>query len=73
MKFTEVPLTLDVVLGSTTIKVKDLEKINTNSVFELDKIVGSDADVRINGKKVAEGVIVVVNEHFGIRILKVCA
>ena len=71
MDIKDIPVTIDVVIGSTVMQLKDVEKLTLNGVIELNKIAGSNVDIRINGTKVAEGEIVILNEKFGVRILDV--
>jgi len=55
-------------LGKKIIPIKDLLKIGTGSVVELEKSAGEPLDLLINGRKFGEGEVVVVEDHFGIRI-----
>ncbi len=55
-------------LGKKVIPIKDLLKIGTGSVVELEKSAGEPLDLLINGRKFGEGEVVVVEDHFGIRI-----
>lgn len=71
MDIKDIPITIDVVIGSTVMQLKDVETLMLNEVIELNKIAGSNVDIRVNGKKIAEGEIVIVNEKFGVRILDV--
>lgn len=55
-------------LGKKIIPIKDLLKLGTGSVVELEKSAGEPLDLFINGRKFGEGEVVVVEDHFGIRI-----
>ena len=48
--------------------IRDIIRLGRGSVVEFDKLVSEPVDVLINGKKVAEGEVVVIDKHFGIRI-----
>jgi len=48
--------------------IRDILRLGRGSVIEFDKLVSEPVDVLINGKKVAEGEVVVIDKHFGIRI-----
>ncbi len=55
-------------MGRTQIIVKDLLQLGQGSVLELDKLAGEPLEILVNGKLVAKGEVVVVNEKFGIRL-----
>jgi flagellar motor switch protein FliN len=60
------PLTIE--LGRTRMLIKDILELGHGSVVEFDKLAGEPVDLLINDKKVAEGEVVVIDEHFGIRL-----
>ncbi|MEX0885290.1 MAG: flagellar motor switch protein FliN [Phycisphaeraceae bacterium] len=66
---------LDVVieLGRTEMLVEDVLKLASGSVVELDKLAGDPVDVRVNGRLVARGEVLVLNDNFCIRISEVLA
>ena len=66
---------LDVVieLGRTEMLVEDVLKLASGSVVELDKLAGDPVDVRVNGRLVARGEVLVLNDNFCIRISDVLA
>ena len=64
----DIPLKVTVELGNTNIVIKDLLQLSQGSVLELDKLAGEALEVVVNGKLVAKGEVVVVNEKFGIRL-----
>lgn len=61
-------LTMSIELGRTTMAIRDILDLQRGSVVEFDKLAGEPVDVLINGKKIAEGEVVVIEKHFGIRI-----
>ncbi len=67
----DVELELSVILGSSRMLIRDLLKLATGSVVELNKLAGESLDVVINDKVIARGEAVVVNEKFGIRLTEV--
>ena len=64
----DIPLRVTVELGRTSVVIKDLLQLGQGSVLELDKLAGEPLEILINGKLVAKGEVVVVNEKFGIRL-----
>lgn len=63
-----IPVTLSVRLGKTTISIKKLTELQPGSIVELDGLAGEPLDILINDVLVAQGEVVIVNEKFGIRI-----
>ncbi len=64
----DVPLNITVELGRTSKRISEILDFAPGSVIELDKIVGEPLDVLANGKKIATGEVVVVDENYGIKI-----
>jgi len=64
----DIPLKVTVELGRTEVVIKDLLQLGQGSVLELDKLAGEPLEILVNGKLVAKGEVVVVNEKFGIRL-----
>ena len=64
----DIPLNVSVELGRAKVVIKDLLQLGQGSVLELDKLAGEPLEVLVNGKLVARGEVVVVNEKFGIRL-----
>lgn len=64
----DIPLKVSVELGRTRVMIKDLLQLGQGSVLELDKQSGEALEILVNGKLVARGEVVVVNEKFGIRL-----
>jgi flagellar motor switch protein FliN len=61
-------LSVTVELGKTTMMIKDILELGRGSIIEFDKLVSESVDILVNGRKMAEGEVVVVDKHFGIRI-----
>lgn len=55
-------------LGRTQMKVKDVLELERGYVIELDKLASEPVEIYANNKKIAEGEVVVIDKHFGIRI-----
>lgn len=64
----DVPLQVTVELGRTQRKIKDILEMGPGSIIELDKLAGEPVDILVNGKPVAKGEVVVIDESFGVRI-----
>ena len=67
----DVPLTLSVEIGQTTLTVKEILGLNVGSAIEFTKVVGEPMDITVSGRLMARGEIVVVNERYGVRISEV--
>ena len=67
----DIPVTLSVEIGQTSLNIRNLLQLNQGSVVELDRLAGEPLDVLVNGTLVAHGEVVVVNEKFGIRLTDV--
>ena len=64
----DVPLTLTVELGRTRQLVRDVLGLGEGSIIELDKLAGEPVDLLVNGKLIAKGEVVVIDENFGVRV-----
>jgi len=64
----DVEMTLTVELGRTNKYVKDVLSLGEGSIIELDKLAGEPVDLLINGKLIAKGEVVVIDENFGVRV-----
>lgn len=64
----DIPLQVTVELGRKKVFIKDLIQYGQGAVIELDKLAGESLEVLANGKMIAKGEVVVVNEKFGIRL-----
>ena len=64
----DVPLEISVVLGKTKKNIKDILNLGIGSLIELDKLAEEPVEILVNGKKIAYGEVVVVDENFGVRI-----
>ncbi|GAA0115839.1 flagellar motor switch phosphatase FliY [Clostridium senegalense] len=64
----DVPLEVSVVLGKTRKNIREVLELTTGSLIELDTLAEEPVDILVNGKKIAYGEVVVVDENFGVKI-----
>jgi flagellar motor switch protein FliN/FliY len=64
----DVPLQISVELGRTTKKIREILDFGQGSIIELDKLAGEPVDILVNGRIIAKGEVVVIDESFGVRI-----
>ncbi|KXG77622.1 Flagellar motor switch protein FliN [Fervidicola ferrireducens] len=67
----DVPLEISVELGRTVKKIKEILEIGPGSIIELEKMAGEPVDILVNGKRIAKGEVVVIDENFGVRITEI--
>jgi len=67
----DVPLEVTVELGRTSKSISDILDFGPGKIIELNKIAGEPIDVLVNGKYVAKGEVVVIEECFGVRITEI--
>ncbi|MCG0274577.1 MAG: flagellar motor switch phosphatase FliY [Thermosediminibacteraceae bacterium] len=67
----DVPLEISVELGRTVKKIKEILEIGPGSIIELEKMAGEPVDILVNGKRIARGEVVVIDESFGVRITEI--
>ena len=66
-----VDMEVTVELGRTRMTVRDLLALAPGAVLELDRAAGSPADLLVNGRLIARGEVVVVDEDFGLRVTEI--
>lgn len=64
----DIPLTISVELGRTKMVINDMLQLGQGSVVELAKLAGEPLDIYVNGKLMAKGEVVLVNDKFGVRL-----
>ena len=69
----DVPLAVTVELGRTNKSIKDILELTNGSIVELDKLAGEPVDINVNGKFLAKGEVVVIDENFGVRITEIAS
>ncbi len=67
----DVPLEVTVELGRTKKSISEILDFTPGTIIELDKIAGEPIDVLVNGKFVAKGEVVVIEESFGVRVSEI--
>ena len=67
----DVPLEVTVELGRTNKSIKEILDFSPGTIIELNKLAGEPIDVLVNGKFVAKGEVVVIEENFGIRVTEI--
>lgn len=67
----DVPLEVTVELGRTNKSIKEILEFSPGTIIELNKLAGEPIDVLVNGKFVAKGEVVVIEESFGIRVTEI--
>lgn len=67
----DVTLAVTIEVGRARMSIQDLLQLGQGSVIELQKLAGEPLDIFINGKRVATGEAVIVNEKFGVRLKEI--
>ncbi|MCR5797207.1 MAG: flagellar motor switch phosphatase FliY [Eubacterium sp.] len=67
----DVPLEVTVELGRTSKSIKEILDFSPGTIIELDKLAGAPIDVLVNGKFIALGEVVVIEESFGVRVTEI--
>jgi flagellar motor switch protein FliN/FliY len=67
----DVPLEVTVELGRTSKSISEILEFTPGTIIELNRIAGEPIDVLVNGKFVAKGEVVVIEESFGVRITEI--
>lgn len=67
----DVSMPVAIEFGRTNMTVQEILDLNCGSVIQLNRMVGEPIDIYVSDRKLAEGEVVVVGEHFGVRITKI--
>ncbi len=67
----DIPLDVTVELGRVRMLIKDVLELSMGSIVELDRVAGEPVDLLVNGRLVAKGEVVVIEDNFGIRITEI--
>ncbi|MCH8275572.1 MAG: flagellar motor switch protein FliN [Armatimonadetes bacterium] len=67
----DIPLEVSVELGRTSLLIQDVVDLTSGSIVELEKAAGEPVDVLVNGRLVARGEVVVIEDNFGVRITEI--
>lgn len=69
--FRQIPVKVTLEVASTEVSLGELMQVEEGAVIELDKLAGEPLDVRVNGRLLAKGEVVVVNGKYGLRLVDV--
>lgn len=64
----DVTMNMTVELGRATMTIRDILSLGEGSIIELQKLAGEPVDLLVNGKLIAKGEVVVIDENFGVRV-----
>jgi flagellar motor switch protein FliN/FliY len=67
----DVSMPVIIEIGRTSLTLNEILRLHPGSVVQLDRLVGEAVDIHVSDRKLAEGEIVVVGDHFGVRISRV--
>ena len=67
----DVPVSLTIELGSCQLPMKEVLQLNLGSVVQLDKPADAPVELSVNGKLIARGEVVVIEDRFGVKITEV--
>jgi flagellar motor switch protein FliN/FliY len=66
-------LPISIELGRTTMTVQEILRLGRGSVIQLDRLAGEPIDIFVGERRFAEGEVVVLGEHFGVRVTRILA
>ena len=69
----DISMPVAIEIGRASMTVQEILQLGVGSVVQLDRIVGEPVDIYVSDRKFAQGEVVVMGEHFGVRITKVLA
>ncbi len=67
----DIPMEISVELGRVRLQIKDVVDLGSGSIVEIEKAAGDPVDVLVNGRLVARGEVVVIEDNFGVRITEI--
>jgi flagellar motor switch protein FliN len=67
----DVPVELSVEVGRTTMTIRETLAIGPGAIISLDKMTGEPVDLLVNGRRIARGEVVAIDEEFGLRVTEV--
>lgn len=67
----DIPLDVTVELGRVRMLIKEVLELSSGSIIELDRVAGEPVDLLVNGRLIAKGEVVVIEDNFGIRITEI--
>jgi flagellar motor switch protein FliN/FliY len=69
----DLSLPVSIELGRTTMTVQEILRLGRGAVIQLDRLAGEPIDIYVGDRRFAEGEVVVLGEHFGVRIVRIFA
>jgi flagellar motor switch protein FliN/FliY len=69
----DVPVEVSVEVGRTTMTIRETLAISPGSIISLDRMAGEPVDLLVNGRRIARGEVVAVDEEFGLRVTEIVA
>ena len=69
----DLALPVSIELGRTSMTVQEILRLGRGAVIQLDRLAGEPIDIYVGDRKFAEGEVVVLGEHFGVRISRIFA
>lgn len=69
----DISMPVAIEIGRASMTVQEILQLGIGSVVQLDRIVGEPVDIYVSDRKFAQGEVVVVGEHFGVRITRLVA
>ncbi len=69
----DLTLPVSIELGRTSMTVQEILRLGRGSVIQLDRLAGEPIDIYVGDRRFAEGEVVVLGEHFGVRITRILA
>ena len=67
----DISMPVAIEIGRAQMTVQEILDLGVGSVVQLDRIVGEPVDIYVSDRRIAQGEVVVVGEHFGVRITRV--
>jgi flagellar motor switch protein FliN/FliY len=67
----DVSMPIIIEIGRTSMTVNEILKLGIGSVVQLDRLMGEPVDIHVSDRKLAEGEVVVIGEHLGVRVTRV--
>jgi len=69
--FGNIPVNVTVVLGGSSVSLQKVLQLSKGDIVELDKNIGENVDLLVNGQLIAQGEVVAVGENYGVKVNKV--
>ncbi len=67
----EIPIEVTVELGRTKLSLREILEVKEGSIIELDRLAGEPLDLKVGGQLIAQGEVVAIDDHYGLRITNV--